>query len=206
MTRLPPQPDDNLDQAAASILESEVPARSTVRAVNEPGRPMPASRHRWFTCRAAPRRIARWRGSPRRRAAVPLDPDMATFCNWHIRTLHVIADMKGDDSPDRFPSVRDEAPSQRKPSSKCAGPGDLQSLNGQRPTDSLHTKSAGRVWARVPVTLSDCGWSAPAPAGPRGSTTPSDELVRRTELRIRARLPARPNRGTNPRPTVMQPP
>jgi hypothetical protein len=109
MTRLPPQPDDNLDQAAASILESEVPARSTVRAVNEPGRPMPASRHRWFTCRAAPRRIARWRGSPRRRAAVPLDPDMATFGNWHIRTLHVIADMKGDDSPDRFPSVRDEA-------------------------------------------------------------------------------------------------
>jgi hypothetical protein len=55
------------------------------------------------------RRIARWRGSPRRRAAVPLDPDMPTFGNWHIRTLHVIADMKGDDSPDRFPSVRDEA-------------------------------------------------------------------------------------------------
>jgi hypothetical protein len=39
----------------------------------------------------------------------------------------------------------------------------------------------------------------PAPAGPRGSTTPSDEPVRRTELRIRARLPARPNRGTNRR-------
>jgi hypothetical protein len=47
MTRLPPQPDDNLDQAAASILESEVPARSTVRAVNEPGRPVPAFRHRY---------------------------------------------------------------------------------------------------------------------------------------------------------------
>ena len=53
MTRLPPQPDDNLDQAAASIVESEVPARSTVRAVNEPvdlcphsgiGAPMPGGR------------------------------------------------------------------------------------------------------------------------------------------------------------------
>src|SRR5580693_5126862 len=88
MTRLPPQPDDNLDQAAASILESEVPARSTVRAVNEPGRPLPASRHRWFTCRAAPRRIARWRGSPRRRAAVPLDPNMATFGNLAHPTAH----------------------------------------------------------------------------------------------------------------------
>ena len=60
MTRLPPQPDDNLDQAAASILHSEVPARSTVRAVNEPvdlcphsgiGAPMPDGR---------PGRIARW--------------------------------------------------------------------------------------------------------------------------------------------------
>ena len=55
MTRLPPQPDDNLDQAAASILESEVPARSTVRAVNEPvdlcphpgiGAPTPGGRRR----------------------------------------------------------------------------------------------------------------------------------------------------------------
>jgi hypothetical protein len=34
---------------------------------------------------------------------------MATFGNWHIRTLHVIADMKGDGSTDRSPSVRDEA-------------------------------------------------------------------------------------------------
>jgi hypothetical protein len=34
---------------------------------------------------------------------------MATFGNWHIRTVRMIADMKGDDSPDRFPSVRDEA-------------------------------------------------------------------------------------------------
>ena len=109
MTRLPPQPDDNLDQAAASILESEVPARSTVRAVNEPGRPVPASRHRCARAGRAPRRIARWRGSPRRRAAVPLDPNMATFGNWHIRTLRVIADMKGDGSTDRSPSVRDEA-------------------------------------------------------------------------------------------------
>ena len=60
MTRLPPQPDDNLDQAAASILESEVPARSTVRAVNEPGRPVPAFRHRCAHAGRAPRRIARW--------------------------------------------------------------------------------------------------------------------------------------------------
>jgi len=48
-------------------------------------------------------------GSPRRRAAAPLDPNMATFGNWHIRTLHVIAGMKGDGSTDRCPSVRDEA-------------------------------------------------------------------------------------------------
>jgi hypothetical protein len=65
MTKLPPQPDDNLDHAAASILESEVPARSTVRAVNEPGRPVPAFRHRCARAGRAPRRIARWRGSDR---------------------------------------------------------------------------------------------------------------------------------------------
>jgi hypothetical protein len=65
---------------------------------------------------------------------------MATSGNRHIRTLHVIADMKGHGSTDRSPSVRDEAPSQRKTSSKCAEPGDPQSLNGPRPTDFLHTK------------------------------------------------------------------
>jgi len=102
MTRLPPQPDDNLDQAAASILESEVPARSTVRAVNEPGRPVPVSRHR---CARAGRTGAYpVAGSPRRRLIL-----IATFGNWHIRTLHVIAGMKGDGSTDRCPSVRDEA-------------------------------------------------------------------------------------------------
>jgi hypothetical protein len=61
MTRLPPQPDDNLDQAAASILESEVPARSTVRA--------------------APRRIARWRarhGAAQRCRLIPIWPHSAT--------------------------------------------------------------------------------------------------------------------------------
>jgi hypothetical protein len=34
MTRLPPQPPDNLDQAAASILEPEVPAGGTTRTAS----------------------------------------------------------------------------------------------------------------------------------------------------------------------------
>jgi hypothetical protein len=34
-----------------------------------------------------------------------LDPDMATFDNWHIRPLHVIADIKGDGSTDCSPSI-----------------------------------------------------------------------------------------------------
>ena len=66
---------------------------------------------------------------------------MATFGNWHIRTLHVIAGMKGDGSTDRSLHPGMKRPSQRKPSIKCAEPGDLQSLNGPRPTDFLHTKS-----------------------------------------------------------------
>ncbi len=74
---------------------------------------------------------------------------MTTSGNWHIRTLHVIADMKGDGSTDRSLHPGMKRPSQRKPSSKCAEPGDLQSLNGPRPTDFLHTKSAGNV-ARFP--------------------------------------------------------
>jgi hypothetical protein len=36
-------------------------------------------------------------------ATAPLDSNMATFGNWHIRTLQVIADMKGDGSTDRSP-------------------------------------------------------------------------------------------------------
>jgi hypothetical protein len=143
MTRLPPQPDDNPDQAAASIPESEVPARSTVRAVNEPGRPGPAFRYRCAHAGRAPRRIARWRarhGAAQRCRLIPIWPHSAT---GRIRPLHVIADMKGDGSTDRSLHPGMKRPSQRKPSSKCAEPGDLQSLNGPRPTDFLHTKSAG---------------------------------------------------------------
>ena len=55
-----------------------------------------------------------------------LDPKMATFGNWHNRPPHVIADMEGDGSTDRSPSVPGmKRPSLRKPSSKRAEPGDL---------------------------------------------------------------------------------
>jgi hypothetical protein len=120
MTRLPPQLDDNLDQAA-SILESEVPERSTVRW---------GARH----------------GAAQRCRLIPIwlhsAIDTSERTSDHIRRLHVIADMKGDGSTDRSLHPRMKRPSQRKPSSKCAEPGDLQSLNGPRPTDFLHTKSA----------------------------------------------------------------
>ena len=116
MTRLPPQPDDSLDQAAASISESRSP-RAAPSALRMNPVDLPAFQHRCAYAGRAPRRIAWWRGSPRHRAVVPLDPEMAICGNRHIRPLHVIADMKGDDSTDRSPFIPGmKRPSQRKQS------------------------------------------------------------------------------------------
>ena len=78
---------------------------------------------------------------------------MATFGNWHIRQRirpHPTSARDRRHEGRRFhgplplhPGMK--RPSQRKPSSKCAEPGDLQNLNGPRPTDFLHTKSAPGV-------------------------------------------------------------
>lgn len=112
-------------------------------------------------CRAGAPAHSPVAGSPRRRAAVPLDPNMATFGNWHIRPLHVIADMEGDGSTDRSLHPGMKRPSQRKPSSKCAEPGDLRSLKWAAP-DGLPAHKIGIDLHLIPsgMQLSDvtrCG-------------------------------------------------